>query len=163
MLSVITIFESINKPYRERVGVYIFKENKLLVGKIKTSSWSGYVVPGGGVDPGESLEDAAIRESKEELGVSIKNLKLISTNVKIKYDKEDKKYCGYNNSFFTADYDKDDTSLFNSEGDGYDKVEITIPELISFFKLHAKKCEQNNDMFNSNTALLHIKNLNKLK
>ena len=37
-----------------------------------------YVVPGGGVEDNESFEEAAIRESMEELGTSLYNLKEIT-------------------------------------------------------------------------------------
>ena len=165
---MISIYEIMKKLYRERVGVYIFKDDKLVVGKIKTSSWSGYIVPGGGVDPRESLEDAAIREVKEELGISIKNLKLLSKNIKIKYseinkfNKKYEHYSGYNNSFFVAEYNNEDKSIFNSEGDGFDIKEVTISELINFFKQHAKNCDNKNDTFNRDTALQHINNLKKI-
>lgn len=36
-----------------------------------------YVIPGGGVENGESFEQAAIRESMEETGVKLDNLKQI--------------------------------------------------------------------------------------
>lgn len=36
-----------------------------------------YVIPGGGVEDGESFEEAAVRESIEETGVELSNLKQI--------------------------------------------------------------------------------------
>lgn len=37
-----------------------------------------YLFPGGGVEPGESHEETAIREAKEELGVDVRLLRLIA-------------------------------------------------------------------------------------
>jgi mutator protein MutT len=37
-------------------------------------------IPGGFVDPGETLEEAAIREAKEELGITVTSLRYIASN-----------------------------------------------------------------------------------
>jgi len=59
----------------QRIGVYaiIIKEGKILL----TRQWDGYSLVGGGVDKGESLEDAFIREVKEETGLDVTPGKLI--------------------------------------------------------------------------------------
>ena len=42
----------------------------LLQNRVK-SDWRGYTLPGGHVEPGESIVDAVIREMKEETGLTI--------------------------------------------------------------------------------------------
>ena len=60
------------------VGVFIFnKSNELLL--VKSHKWPGkYVVPGGHVELGERLEEAAIREAKEETGLDIYDLQFVN-------------------------------------------------------------------------------------
>lgn len=60
------------------VGVFIFnKAGEVLL--LKSHKWPDkYVVPGGHVELGEKLEDAAAREAKEETGLDIYGLKFIN-------------------------------------------------------------------------------------
>lgn len=44
----------------------------LLQNRIK-NDWKGYTLPGGHIEPGESIVDAVIREMKEETGLTIIN------------------------------------------------------------------------------------------
>lgn len=59
------------------VGVFIFNpRGELLL--LQSHKWPGkYVVPGGHVDLGESLEGAAIREAREETGLEVYDLKFV--------------------------------------------------------------------------------------
>ncbi|NJC97533.1 MAG: ADP-ribose pyrophosphatase [Anaerolineales bacterium] len=60
------------------VGVFIFNPaGELLL--LKSHKWPDkYVVPGGHVELGESIEAAAIREAKEETGLDIHDLEFIN-------------------------------------------------------------------------------------
>ena len=51
------------------------KDAYLLQDRIK-EDWRGYTLPGGHVEPGESIVQAAVREMKEETGLTILNPKL---------------------------------------------------------------------------------------
>lgn len=59
------------------VGIFIFnQQGKLLL--LQSHKWPGaYVVPGGHVELGERLEEAAVRETKEETGLNIYDLEFI--------------------------------------------------------------------------------------
>jgi len=60
------------------VGTFIFnQEGELLL--LESHKWPGsYVVPGGHVELGERLEEAAVREAKEETGLDIYDLEFIN-------------------------------------------------------------------------------------
>jgi nucleoside triphosphatase len=60
------------------VGVFIFnQQGKLLL--LQSHKWPGvYVVPGGHVELGERLDEAAVREAKEETGLDIYDLEFIN-------------------------------------------------------------------------------------
>ena len=61
------------------VGVLVFKEGKILLGKRKNAHGAGdFAGPGGHLEFGESIEECAIRETAEETGIEIQNLRVIS-------------------------------------------------------------------------------------
>lgn len=60
------------------VGIFIFNpQGQLLL--LESHKWPGkYVVPGGHVELGERLEQAALREAKEETGLDVYDLEFIN-------------------------------------------------------------------------------------
>lgn len=67
-----------NQFPRVGVGVMIFKNGKLLLARRKGSHGSGeYAFPGGHLEYMESFEECAMRETKEECGIEIDNIKFL--------------------------------------------------------------------------------------
>ena len=60
------------------VGVFIFNsQGELLL--LQSHKWPGvFVIPGGHVELGERIEEAAVREAKEETGLDIYDLEFIN-------------------------------------------------------------------------------------
>lgn len=59
------------------VGVFIFNPNGELL-LLQSHKWPGrYVVPGGHVELGETLEQTVLRETKEETGLDVHDLEFI--------------------------------------------------------------------------------------
>lgn len=85
-----------DKPNKERpkvgVGVIIINDGKVLLGKRKSSHGSGsWSFPGGHLEFGEEPEDCAVRETLEETGVTLKNLRR-GTYTNDIFEKEGKHY-----------------------------------------------------------------------
>ncbi|MFA5763558.1 MAG: NUDIX hydrolase [archaeon] len=60
------------KKPRAGASVIVKHEGKILLGKRNKENANGmWVIPGGGIDFGEKIKDAAIREIKEETGIDI--------------------------------------------------------------------------------------------
>ncbi len=56
---------------RTRAGIVLIQGNKVALIERHRAGLDYYVFPGGGVDEGETPEQAAIREAMEELGVEV--------------------------------------------------------------------------------------------
>ena len=112
--------DSKEKRPRVIVGAFIFNDkNELFL--MKTVQWSNkYTVPGGGLEPGEELEEAVKREVKEETDMDIENLEFIGfTNA---YDVNEKYKKAYNHLVFfdfIARVKGEPKIKLNKEGVGY--------------------------------------------
>ena len=54
----------------------LHRDGKLLLQNRVKPDWHGYVLPGGHVEPGESIVDAVVREMWEETGLTVLHPKL---------------------------------------------------------------------------------------
>lgn len=62
--------------FRPAVYGVVVNDNKILLSK----QWDGYDFPGGGIELGEKIEDALIREVKEETGFNVEVGNILYSN-----------------------------------------------------------------------------------
>jgi putative (di)nucleoside polyphosphate hydrolase len=110
--------------YRKGVSALILNNKKeFLLVNLNSFEDKYFAIPGGGVEEGESLEDAVYREIKEELCIDKKSLKYVGksdlplrTTFKIpKINKEGKKYLGSDRYFFGFNFIGDDDEIVLQE------------------------------------------------
>ena len=84
-----------NKNVRTGIGVLVMKDNKILLGKRNvdpekaSSELHGegtWTMPGGKIHFGEKIQEAALREVGEEIGIIPKKLKVVSVTNEIRND-----------------------------------------------------------------------------
>jgi len=77
-----------DKIARAGVGIIILKDNKILLGKRNEGNVLGgdsWTCPGGKLEFGENIIDAAKREAEEETSIKVNEMKLISVSNDIAY------------------------------------------------------------------------------
>ena len=94
------------------IGVIVVKHDEILLGKRKNSHGEGsWSFAGGHLEFGESWEDCARRETIEETGIIIKNIRFAYATNDI-FDKENKHYITI---FMIADYDSGEVKIMEPE------------------------------------------------
>jgi ADP-ribose pyrophosphatase YjhB (NUDIX family) len=89
----LTAFDTRKYPIRPHVGVGVLlvRDKTLLLVKRKYNPDAGYwSIPGGHLDLGEEVENAAEREAQEETGFKVKVTKLAGIIDKVMYDDKGK-------------------------------------------------------------------------
>jgi len=100
-----------NRP-KVGVGVCIIKDGKVLLGKRKNAHDAGaWCFPGGHLEFNESWEDCARRETMEETGLSIKNVRFVTATNDI-FPLEGKHYITL---FMVADIDSGEAKIMEPE------------------------------------------------
>lgn len=120
----ITEQQSERKPdylYRSGVGIVIInKKKKIFVGKRIDNHSDSWQMPQGGIDAGESEDEAMVRELKEETGICAKDIKIISRseqhhyyNLPYKLQKKfwGGKYLGQKQRWYLIEYIGEDSAI----------------------------------------------------
>jgi len=94
------------------IGVIVVKDGKILLGKRKNSHGDGaWSFPGGHLEFGESWEECAKRETMEETGINIKNIRFGTVTNDI-FQTEEKHYITI---FMLSDYDFREVQIMEPE------------------------------------------------
>jgi len=116
-------------------AVILNSEAKVLI--CKSNKWNHkYVIPGGHIEAGESMEEALVREVKEETGLDVFEIELLGINESI-YSKsfQNKKH------FIFVDFicrsNSNDVTL-NEEAQSYEWINLTEIENYNLEKFTAK-------------------------
>jgi 8-oxo-dGTP diphosphatase len=100
-----------NRP-RVGLGVCVVRDGKVLLGKRKNAHGDGdWCFPGGHLEMNESWEDCAVRETAEETGIRVRNVRFATATNDI-FEKEGKHYVTI---IMLADYDSGEAEVKEPE------------------------------------------------
>ncbi|PXV63677.1 nucleoside triphosphatase [Halanaerobium congolense] len=118
------------------VGAVILNpEDKVLI--CKSNKWNQqYVIPGGHIEAGESMEEALVREVKEETGLDVFGLELLGINESIFSDSfQNQKH------FIFVDFichSNSEQVVLNEEAQSYEWIDLDEVEDYNLEKFTAK-------------------------
>ena len=118
---------------------FVVKEGKLLLSK----QFDGYDLPGGGIDLGETPEQAVVREVEEETGIITKDPKLIA--VATSFFRPFSKSGFYQSIMLYYQCDFIGGALSMDGFDEHEKIYAGMPEWISLKTLENVKPASTND------------------
>jgi 8-oxo-dGTP pyrophosphatase MutT (NUDIX family) len=64
---------------RHRVSAVLIRDKELLLVRRENAQGVYYVFPGGGIENGETAEEAAVREVREEAGIAVEPQRIVTT------------------------------------------------------------------------------------
>ena len=118
-----------NNEYFEKARAIVAKEGKVLL--IKDLSNGNITVPGGGVDDGETIKQAVIREAKEETGMDVEPVCVVSEatyEVPMKY--KNKEFISKRReTYYLCSVITESTEQHGLEGEYAGKTEIYFAEI----------------------------------
>ena len=136
-----------NNKFFKKARALVIKNKKLLVIKVEYSDGreTNYLLPGGGVDEGETAKQTAVRETLEEYNAVVKATKYMGRqyyNVPMEYD--GKKFVSHRvEYYYLCEFVKDGDykqfgvdGEFNNKEKKYTKMQLSISEIK---KIGAKK------------------------
>lgn len=112
--------------YRKGVSALIANKNEeFLLVNLESFEDRYFAIPGGGVEEGETLEDAVYREIREELGISKESLEYIGEAAQplrftfkvAKMNREGKEYVGSERHFFGFRFIGEDSEIVPRKGE----------------------------------------------
>lgn len=128
------------------VGVIVVKDGKILCGKRHNDTGYGLLCgPGGHVEHGETAEQAAIRETQEEFGITPKNI------IQLGYGPKEPETGIAPAIFLCTEYDGEPEC---------DDLEMVAPQFLSLDELEAKSAEQYQPFKDGIVVLLNCLNMN---
>ena len=116
-------------------AVILNSEDKVLI--CQSNKWNQkYVIPGGHIEAGESMEEALVREVKEETGLDVFEIELLGINESIYSESfQNKKH------FIFVDFicsSKSNDVVLNEEAQSYEWIDLTEIENYNLEKFTAK-------------------------
>lgn len=106
----------------------IYKGDKILLQNRVKKDWQGWTLPGGHIEPGESIVEAVRREMKEETGLTVKSIELRGVK---QFPIDGGRYIVF--LFRTDDFEGEVVSSEEGQMQWFDRDELTSIPVVSDF------------------------------